>query len=156
MRLGSGIAPIRKMLAAGVRVGLGVDGSSSNDGGNLIAEARQALLLQRVGGNVEGLRVHEAFELATVGGASVLGRKKLGRIEPGFAADLAMYCRDDIALAGSIAQDPVAALMLCHVPRADRVLVNGKTVVKDGRITALDENKLATELNEAVTRAFRD
>lgn len=156
MRLASGTAPVRKLLDAGAKVGLGVDGSSSNDGSNVIGEARQALLLQRVGGDPAGLRVPEAFELATVGGAAVLGRQKLGRIEPGCAADLAMFRRDDIAFAGAIAQDPLAALILCHAPRADRVLVNGKTVVRDGRITALNEHELARELNVLVTRTFRN
>jgi cytosine/adenosine deaminase-related metal-dependent hydrolase len=155
MRLASGVAPVRRLLDAGAKVGIGVDGSSSNDAGNVLAEARQALLLQRVGGDASGLRVREAFRLATLGGAEVLGRDKLGRIEPGAAADLAMFRRDDVALAGAVAQDPVAALVLCQAPRADRVLVGGRTVVRDGRAVGFDERELAEKLNELVARSFR-
>ncbi|MCP4590748.1 MAG: 8-oxoguanine deaminase [bacterium] len=155
MRLGSGIARIERMLARGVKVGIGLDGSSSNDGGNVLAEVRQALLLQRVCGGATALATQQAFRIATVGGANVLGRSKLGRIEPGMAADLAMYRKDDLAFAGAIAQDPLAALTLCHAPRADRVMVNGRTVVKDGRLAMMDEHKLAHDLNTIVRERFR-
>lgn len=154
MRLGSGIAPIRKLLNAGAKVGLGLDGNSSNDGGHLLAEARQAMLLQRVGGGAEAMSVAEAFRLATLGGAAVLNRRELGNLDEDYAADLAMYRRDDIALAGAVEQDPLGALMLCHVGRADRVIVNGRTVVKDGQITGLDLPMLIERFNRLVRGRF--
>lgn len=155
MRLGSGIPQIRRLLAAGARVGLGVDGSSSNDGNHLLAEARQALLLARVAGGADAMTVAQAFTLPTLGSAAVLNRPELGNIAPGSAADLAMYRRDDIALAGAVEQDPLGALMLCHVGQADRVLVNGRTVVMDGRITTLDIPQLVDRFNARVRTAFR-
>ncbi len=155
MRLSSGIPPVRQLLDAGVTVGIGVDGSSSNDGGNVLAEARQALLLQRVQRGVGGMRVAEAFAIATVGGADCLGRDRLGRIAPGMVADLALYRADDIAFAGAIAQDPLGALLLCHAPRADRVMVNGRWVVIDGKLATVDERQLANDLNQAVATRYR-
>ncbi|MBN2448462.1 MAG: amidohydrolase family protein, partial [Phycisphaerae bacterium] len=131
---------------------------------------RLALLAARVRGSIgktaadagkyeDGERgffpANDAFRLATVGGASVLCRDELGHLAPGAAADFAMFRTDDIALAGAVAQDPVAALMLCDPPRADRVYVAGREVIHDGRIAALDENKLAADFNELVTRRFR-
>ncbi|MBN1490527.1 MAG: 8-oxoguanine deaminase [Phycisphaerae bacterium] len=154
MRLGSGIAPIRRMLDRGVKVGIGVDGSSSNDGGHLLAEARQALLLQRVSGGAEALRVVEAFRLVTLGGAAVLNRPALGNIEVGSAADLALFRADDVAFAGAIAQDPLAALMLCHAPRVDRLIVAGRTVVKGGCITGTDLPALVERFNARVAADF--
>ncbi len=154
MRLGSGIPPVRELIAAGVKVGLGVDGSSSNDGGNALAEARQALLLQRVEHGADAMGVADAFRLATVGGAACLNRPTLGRIAEGCTADLALYRADDIALAGSVAQDPLGALMLCHVPRADQVYVHGRLVVYDGRLYTADETRLATDLNAVVAARF--
>jgi 8-oxoguanine deaminase len=156
MRLGSGIPRIRKLLDAGARVGLGVDGSSSNDGSHFLAEARQALLLQRVAGGAKALTVAEAFTLGTLGSAAVLNRPELGNIDVGFAGDLALYRRDDIALAGAVEQDPLGALMLCHVARADRVFVNGRTVVCDGRIVSLETSNLIERLNRLVAHGFRD
>jgi cytosine/adenosine deaminase-related metal-dependent hydrolase len=155
MRLGSGPPPVRRMLNRGVKVGLAVDGSSSNDGGHMLGEARQALLLQRAVGGPSAMRVPEAFRIATLGGAAVLNRPELGRLAPGCAADLAMFRTDDIALAGAVAQDPLGALLLCHVGRADRVIVNGRTVVQDGHLTFLDEHALAARLNECVAKSFR-
>jgi cytosine/adenosine deaminase-related metal-dependent hydrolase len=155
MRLGSGVPAIADLLREGVRVGLGVDGSSSNDGGHVLAEARQALLLQRVDGGAAAMTTADAFRMATIGGAQLLGRKTLGRIAPGFAADLAMYRTDDIALAGAVAQDPMGALMLCHVGRADRVYVNGRVVVDQGQLAMQDERKLARDLNKIVAQQFR-
>ncbi|MFQ5490785.1 MAG: 8-oxoguanine deaminase [Phycisphaerae bacterium] len=155
MRLGSGIPPIRQLLERGAKVGLGVDGSSSNDGGHLLAEARQALLLQRVAGGAGAMTAAQAFQLGTVGGAAVLGRQRLGRIEPDMAADLALYRTDDIALAGAVAQDPLGALMLCHVGRPDRVMVNGNWVVTEGKLATADEHALARNLNQIVAKSFR-
>ncbi len=150
MRLGSGIAPVRNLLNNGARVGLGVDGSSSNDGGHLLAEARQALLLQRVAGGAGHMTAAEAFALCTLGGAAVLNRPELGNIAPGCSADLAFYRRDDIALAGAVEQDPIGALMLCHVARADRVMVNGRMVVSEGRIATQETPVLIERFNRLI------
>jgi len=154
MRLASGVAPIRRMLDAGVRVALGVDGSSSNDGSNLLAEARLALLLQRVGGDAKGLSAAEAFRMATAGGADVLHRPELGRIEVGMAADLVMFDTDDVAFAGAIAQDPLGALMLAQPPRPKRVYVAGEPAVLAGRITGVDWPKLTADFNQMVRERF--
>jgi len=154
MRLASGIPPIRKLLDRGAKVGLGVDGSSSNDGNHVLAEARQAMLLARVLGGADAMTTSEAFALGTTGSAAVLGRPELGNIAPGYAADLAFFRKDDIALAGAIEQDPLGALMLCHVGRADRVIVNGRTVVKDGQIVGVDLPVLVERFNRLVRERF--
>lgn len=135
-RLGSGIAPIRAMQDSGVRVGLGVDGSASNDAGNLIAEARMALLLQRVARGADAMSAREALEIATLGGARVLGRGDLGSIEVGKRADLAIWDVSGIESAGS--WDPVAALVLCGPARVRDLIVEGRQVVRDGQLTTLD------------------
>lgn len=154
MRLGSGIPPIRKLLDRGAKVGLAVDGSSSNDGNHVLAEARQAMLLARVHGGATAMTTAEAFALGTTGGAAVLNRPELGQIAPGFAADLAFFRKDDIALAGAIEQDALGALMLCHVGRADRVIINGRTVVKDGQIVMVDLPVLIERFNKLVRERF--
>ncbi len=154
MRLGSGIAPVARLLKAGAKVGLGVDGSSSNDGGHLLAEARQALLLQRAAHGAGALSVAEAFRMATLGGAAVLSRRELGNIEEGCAADIAMFRRDDVALAGAVEHDPLGALILGHVGRADRVLVNGQTVVKEGQVVGIDLGALVDRFNDTVRAVF--
>jgi len=156
MRLGSGMAPIRRLIDAGVRVGIGVDGSSSNDGGNLLAEARQAVLLQRVGGNPAGMTVQEAFRMATVGGAAVLHRDELGRIEPGFAADLTIFDLNDVAFAGAAAQDPVGALILAQPPRPLHVFVAGKPVVETRQLNGLDGPRLVAEFNRLVREKYKE
>ena len=150
MRLGSGIARIANLLERGAKVGIGVDGSSSNDGSNMLGEVRQALLLQRVAGGPTAVSTGEAFKVATVGGAAVLGRERLGTVEAGMAADLVMYRKDEIALAGAVEHDPLGALMLCHAPRPDRVMVAGKWVVREGHLATADEHALAARLNELI------
>jgi cytosine/adenosine deaminase-related metal-dependent hydrolase len=170
MRLGSGLAPVRQLLNCGVRVGLGVDGSSSQDGGNLLAEVKQALLTARVrpaAAHADRARpgplddhealfpVTEAFRLATTGTAACLNRPELGHLQPGAAADFAMFCRDDLSLAGAVEHDPLAALVLCAAPRAERVYVAGREVVRDGTLVATDELVLARRLNELVSRQYR-
>jgi len=154
MRLGSGVPPIRRLLQAGAKVGLGVDGSSSNDGGHVLAEARQALLLQRAVGGPEALTTAQAFHLVTLGGAAVLNRRELGNLDVGCAADLALYRRDDIALAGAVEQDPLGALILCRVARADRVVIAGRTVVREGQVTTLDLPALIDRFNCLVRASF--
>ena len=135
-RLGSGIAPVRAMRDAGVKVGLGVDGSASNDAGNLIAEARMAMLLQRVARGANAMSAREALEIATLGGARVLGRDDLGSLEVGKRADLAIWDMTGIEAAGN--RDPVAALVLCGPTRVRDLIVEGREVVRDGRMVTLD------------------
>lgn len=137
MRLGSGIAPLRAYLDEGVKVGLGVDGSASNDAGHMLGEARQALLLARAVGGAAALTAREALRLATRGGAQVLGRDDLGVLAPGSAADVAVYALDDVAMAGA-ESDPLAALVLCWPPRADLVVCGGDVVVEDGYVRGIE------------------
>lgn len=137
MRLASGIAPVRKLRDARVRVGLGVDGSASNDSGHLLNEARQAMLLQRVGGNPAALSAREVLEIATLGGAAVLGRDDVGALAPGMAADFIAFRLDQIGFAGA-QHDPVAALIFCQSPNVDLSVINGKIVVKDGVLQTVD------------------
>jgi cytosine/adenosine deaminase-related metal-dependent hydrolase len=149
-RLGSGIAPIRKMRDSGVRVGLGVDGSASNDAGNLAAEARQAMLLQRVAGGSGAMSAREALEIATRGGAEVLGRDDCGRIAPGMRADIAIWDVSGIESAGS--WDP-AALVLAGPQRVRDLFVEGRQVVRDGQLTTLELPRLI-ERHNALARAL--
>jgi cytosine/adenosine deaminase-related metal-dependent hydrolase len=139
MRLASGIAPIRRMLDRGVRVGLGVDGSASNDSGHLLNEARQAMLLQHVAGDPDPARLsaREALRLATIGGAQVLGRDDIGQIAPGLAADLIAFRLDDIGFAGA-QHDPLAALVFCGSARVDLSIINGRIIVQDGHLLTID------------------
>lgn len=137
MRLASGIAPIRSMLDSNVKVGLGVDGSASNDSGHLLNEARLAMLLQRVKGDPDALSAREALYIATRGGASVLGRDDIGMLAPGMAADIVAYNIDQVAFAGAL-HDPVAALTFCQSINANHVWINGRNVVRDGHLTTLD------------------
>ena len=152
MRLGSGIAPIRRMLDAGVAVGLGVDGSASNDGSQMLAEARQALLLARVGGDPAALSARDALELATRGGARVLGRDDIGCLEPGMAADFVAFAVDGLRHSGAVL-DPVAALVFCGAGDVAWSVINGRVVVSGGELATLDvcahverHNRIAREL----------
>ena len=154
MRLGSGIAPIRALVDAGVRVGLAVDGSASNDSGHLLAEARQAMLLQRVAHGATAMSAEEAVWLGTRGGAAVLGRDDIGCLAPGMAADFIAIRLERLAFAGAQA-DPLAALLFCTPPTIDTSVINGKLVVRDGAVLGLDlpatiarHNELAQELLE--------
>lgn len=148
-RLGSGIAPIRAMLDAGVPVGLGVDGSASNDQANLMDEARQAMLLQRVSLGADQMSAREALALATTGGARVLGRDDVGRIRPTMRADLALWDISGIESAGS--WDP-AALLLAGPRRVTHLFVEGRQIVEDGRCTTVDLEHLARKSGSAVER----
>jgi 8-oxoguanine deaminase len=146
MRLASGIAPIGQMRRAGVSVGLGVDGSASNDGAHMMGEARAAMLLQRVGFGPAAMTAREALEIATLGGAKVLNRSDVGALKPGMAADVAVFDMRGIAYAGAL-HDPVAALVFCAPPRAAYTMVNGKIVVCDGRLTTVDQRALTARHN---------
>jgi cytosine/adenosine deaminase-related metal-dependent hydrolase len=154
MRLASGIAPVRAMRDAGVKVGLGVDGSASNDSSHLLAEARQALLLQRVGGNPGALGAQEALEIATLGGAAVLGRDDIGSLAPGMAADCIGYRLERLAFAGAL-HDPLAALVFCTPPTVDLSVVDGQIRVKDGEIVGLDLPALVRRHNEISAKMLR-
>jgi cytosine/adenosine deaminase-related metal-dependent hydrolase len=146
LRLGSGIAPVRALRDAGVPVALAVDGSASNDSGHLLAEARLALLLQRAGGGAGVMPVREMLEIATLGGARVLGRSDIGALAPGMAADFITVALDDLALTGA-GHDPVAALLLCQVKGVRHAVVNGRVVVRDGAVTTLELPRLIEQHN---------
>lgn len=174
MRLASGIAPVRRMVDAGVPVGLGVDGSASNDAAHMVNEARQALLLARVGRALQPPEVRQgrtffgcdlgpaemtardALHLATRGGAQVLGRKDIGHLAPGMCADLALFDLHTLGFAGGAVHDPVASLLLCASPQAAWTVVNGRVVVREGQLASVDlgpllerHNRLARQLAEA-------
>jgi cytosine/adenosine deaminase-related metal-dependent hydrolase len=149
-RLGSGIAPIRQMLDAGVNIGLGVDGSASNDSGNLVLEARQAMLMQRVSQGADAMSSREALELATRGGADILGRPECGRLATGKRADIAIWDVSGLESAGS--WDP-AAILLAGPTKVKNLIVEGNLIVEDGQLLTADlanlinlQNKLAKAL----------
>lgn len=144
LRLGSGIAPGRALLDEGAPTGLGVDGSASNDAGNLLAEARQAMLVSRAAGVERGLSAREALRVATCGGAEVLGRDDVGSLEPGMRADVALFPVDGLETAGADG-DLLAALVLAPPPRVRHLLVEGRAVVRDGRLADADEDEIARE-----------
>jgi 8-oxoguanine deaminase len=179
MRLASGIAPIRKMLNAGVPVGLGVDGSASNDAAHMVNEARQALLLARVGRAMQPpeervlpsgerktffgcdlgpseMAVRDVLKIATRGGAQVLGRADIGHLAVGMCADLVLFDLNTLGFAGGAVHDPVGSLLLCASPQADTTIVNGKVVVRGGQLQTVDlgplmerHNRLAIQLAQA-------
>ena len=162
MRLGSGIAPILEMLTMGVNVGLGVDGSASNDSSHLLAEARQAMLLSRVGAGVMGasrssddapplMTARQALEIATRGGAAVLGRDDIGSLEVGKCADLFAINLHRIDYAGAL-HDPVAAALFCTPQKVDLNIVGGKVIVKDAQMVTVDEPTLVRKHNQASAR----
>jgi cytosine/adenosine deaminase-related metal-dependent hydrolase len=143
MRLGAGIAPVRDLLDAGVRVGLGVDGSASNERGDLFHEVKQALLVARARGGPEALTARDALRLGTRGGAAVLGRDDVGELSPGKRADFAVWRTDGLELGG--AGDLLAGLVLSGPHRVDRLYVAGEPVVRDGRLVQADEEEIARE-----------
>ncbi|PWR19657.1 8-oxoguanine deaminase [Zavarzinia compransoris] len=152
MRLGSGIAPVRRMRDRGVPVALGVDGSASNDGGHMLGEVRQALLLARVGFGPAAMTARDALEIATIGGARVLNRDDIGSLEAGKAADFAAFSLSGVGFAGAL-HDPVAALVFCAPASAALTVVDGRVVVRDGQLATIDlpvtierHNRLAAQL----------
>ncbi|UJW79483.1 8-oxoguanine deaminase [Hydrogenophaga sp. SL48] len=173
MRLASGIAPIRRMLNAGVPVGLGVDGSASNDAAHMVNEARQALLLARVGRALQPpetrdgtiffgcdlgpaeMTARDALHIATRGGAQVLGRQDIGHLAVGMCADFALFDLRTLGFAGGAVHDPVASLLLCASPPAAYTVVNGRVVVREGRLTTVDLGPLV-ERHNRLARALAD
>lgn len=152
MRLASGIAPVCTMHKRGVPVGLGVDGSASNDGAHMLNEARQAMLLQRVGFGPAAMTAREALELATLGGAKVLNRDDIGALAPGMAADFVAFDLRQLAFAGAL-HDPVSALVFCQSASVALSVINGRVVVREGRLATVDlpvvlerHNRLARQL----------
>lgn len=155
MRLASGIAPIKAMLTADVDVSLGVDGSASNDSSHMLAEARQALLLQRVAGDPAALSAEQALELATRGGAQVLERDDIGYLAPGMAADFVGIRLDRLAYAGAL-HDPLAALVLCAPQTIDLSVINGEVVVEEGHLTRVDIGSVIERHNEISRQLVND
>jgi cytosine/adenosine deaminase-related metal-dependent hydrolase len=154
MRLASGVAPLPAMLAAGMRVGLGVDGSASNDSSHMLAEARQAMLLRRLAAMDPGaLTAREALRLATRGGAAALGRDDVGQLGPGLAADLVGFRIDTLPLAGAAVHDPLAALVFCHPQPVDLSVIDGRVRVEDRQLVDADVGAIASEHNR-VARAL--
>jgi 8-oxoguanine deaminase len=177
MRLASGILPLRRFLDMGVPIGLGVDGSASNDAGHMLNEARQAMLLARVSRGNQPPQINDgqtffgcdlgpsemtprdAIRLATRGGAEVLGRAhEIGQIKVGYCADFAMFRTDTLSMAGGAVHDPLGALLLCASDNADYTIVNGRVIVREGHLTSLDvgllverHNQLAVQLTERIT-----
>ncbi len=162
MRLASGIAPTMDMLQAGVKVGLGVDGSASNDGSNLLEETRQALMAARVRAGLMGaskstgeaaaiMTARQALEIATRGGAAVLGRTDLGSLEPGKCGDICAFSVDKLEYAGGI-HDPISAIVFCAPVKADYTVVHGKVVVKEGELIHVDVHRLVEKHNRAARR----
>lgn len=165
MRLASGIAPILEMLAAGVKVGLGVDGSASNDSSHLLAEAHLAMLLSRVGSGMRGaslsgtaapplMTARQALSIATRGGAAVLGRTDIGSLEVGKCADFIAIKLDKLDYAGAL-HDPVAATLFCNSVRVDLNVVGGEIIVKDGELQSLDLAEHVFNHNQAARRLVR-
>ncbi|MCA9949243.1 MAG: 8-oxoguanine deaminase [Anaerolineales bacterium] len=152
MRTAAGIAPIRQMLDAGVPVGLGTDGAAANDAGHLLAEARQALLLQRVLGGSGALEAREALEMATLGGARVLGRDDIGSLTPGMAADFVAFDLNQIGFIGTHT-DLVAALIFCHPVNVAYSVINGRIVIDNGHLTTIDL-PLIMERHNAISKAL--
>jgi 8-oxoguanine deaminase len=147
MRLGSGIAPIREMLDKGVKVSLAVDGSASNDSSHMLTEARMAMLLQRVQKGAGALSAQEALEMATLGGAAVLGRDDIGSLSPGKAADFIAINLDRLEYAGA-GHDPLGALLFCRPVNVDLSVINGQVVVEKGYIVGFDLERAIARQNE--------
>ncbi|MFC1521082.1 8-oxoguanine deaminase [Elusimicrobiota bacterium] len=152
LRLGSGIAPVRNFLNAGVCVSLGVDGSASNDASDMLGEVRQCMLVHRVKTGVDSMTARDALRIATRGGAKALGRDDIGSIEPGKAADIAVFDLDRIDFAGAC-HDPLASIVFAGAShRAKWVIANGKIVVKNGMLVNINEQKLVKQANKAALK----
>jgi cytosine/adenosine deaminase-related metal-dependent hydrolase len=152
MRLGSGIARVREMRDAGVKVGISVDGSASNDGNDILLETRMALMLQRVENGAASFSVREALELATLGSAAVIGRDDLAQLAPGKAADFIGFRTDRLEFAGGAIHDPVAALLLCTPKGVDLSVINGTVVVEEGRLMGIDIAAIVRKHDELASK----
>ncbi len=155
MRLGSGISPVVEMLRAGVRVGLAVDGSASNDSSHMLAEARQALLLQRVRYGSDSISAEDVLEMATRGGARVLGRDDIGSLAPGKAADFIGIRLERLEYAGASIHDPVASLVFCSPVKVDLAVVNGRIVVEEGKLLTVDVEEIVRKHNAIARKMVR-
>lgn len=166
MRLASGIAPLWEYMQAGVKVGLGVDGSASNDSSNMLAEARQAMLLARLRAGIMGaslsttsglpiLTARQSLELATRGGASVLGRSDIGSLEPGKCADFISFNLDQLEYTGALI-DPLAALIFCSPRNVDNNVIGGRFIVRDGSLTTHDLHAHIQKHNQAAKRLLQN
>ena len=154
MRLASGIPPIKRMRCERVPVGLGVDGSASNDAGHLLAEARQAMLLSRVGYGPDSMGAREALEIATLGGAKVLNRQDVGAIKPGMMADIIAFDTRTLDFAGGL-HDPLAALLFCSPPKVNWSVINGRIVVRKGKLSGFDLRRHIERHNRLSLRLVR-
>jgi cytosine/adenosine deaminase-related metal-dependent hydrolase len=152
MRLGSGIARVKEMLELGITVALAVDGSASNDASDFLGEMRQALFLQRIRYGADAINAAEVYSLATAGGAKVLNFSKLGKIEPGWAADLALFDVHKLEYAGALS-DPLAALLFAGVNhQSTYTIINGRIVVDQGGLVGVDEGELTEKANRIAAR----
>lgn len=148
MRLGSGIAPVLAQHRSGMRIGIGVDGSASNDASHLLEEARQAMLLQRVAHGAGAVSARDALRFATRGGASVLGRDDIGYLAPNMAADFIGVRLDSLAMAGGAVHDPLAALVFCRTPNVDLNVIAGNVRVRDGNVIGIDLESVVARHNQ--------
>tara|TARA_S200000501_G_scaffold344926_1_gene357124 strand:+ start:52016 stop:53398 length:1383 start_codon:yes stop_codon:yes gene_type:complete len=153
MILSSGICKTEELLRAGSRIGIGVDGSASNDASNMIIEVRQALLLQRLKYGAENVSHKKTLEWATKGSADIIGRQDIGEISVGKNADLALFKHDELQYSGS--HDPLASLILSGTNRADRVMVAGEWVVSEGKLLQFDEKELMMKQNHQTKRLLK-
>ena len=152
LRLGSGICKVPQLLREGVRVGLAVDGSASNDSSSMTREMQLALNVHRVGTGVDQMPPQDVLKIATTGGASILGQPEIGQLKPGMAADIAMYRLDRVEYAGAM-HDPASAILFCGAgARADYTIVNGKVLVAKGKLVGLDEEALFARANEVAAK----
>lgn len=147
MKLGSGMAPVVEMLKKGVTVSLGVDGSASNDSSHMIAEARQALLLQRINYDEESITARDVLRAGTVGGADAIGRDDIGTLQPGKAADLIGIDLNRLDYAGGL-HDPLTAIVICRPPKVDLSVINGELKVQNGEFLPLDLDELTARQNQ--------
>ena len=155
LRLGSGICHVPALLEAGVRVGIAVDGSASNDSSNLLKEMQTALLVHRVGTGVTSMPPRKVIRMATRGGAEILGQPEIGQVKPGLAADLAVFRLDQIDFAGAMA-DPASAILFCgSAPRAEYTIVAGRVLVEKGALTGIDEKAVFHQANDLAADLLR-
>jgi cytosine/adenosine deaminase-related metal-dependent hydrolase len=165
MRLASGIAPVMNMLARGAKLGIGVDGSASNDGSHMLNEVRQALLLALLNSGIKGasrsapdapplMTARQALSIATRGGASVLGRKDIGSLEVGKCADFFAMDLRELDYAGAIA-DPLATILFCQPVKANWTVVGGEIIVREGQLTTLDVPRHVEKHNQAAKRLLQ-